>query len=168
MDKQIHEMNEHYTRKKRLQRIIALLCVFIILFTVNHLKMVAHTLSRVPTCGFQEHEHEAGCYDDAGNLFCGMVEHQHTDACYQEAPTLEIEDNPVIDMPVDDGDGLSLDLNSDLVVEDVPAPVANAPVETPAYTLGTKALLSDIIQFGTLFLEPVIAKLFDLPLTIVK
>ena len=146
MDKQIHEMNEHYTRKKRLQRIIALLCVFIILFTVNHLKMVAHTLSRVPTCGFQEHEHEAGCYDDAGNLICGMVEHQHTDACYQEAPTLEIEDNPVIDMPVDDGDGLSLDLNSDLVVEDVPAPVANAPVETPAYTLGAKALLSDIIN----------------------
>ena len=146
MDKQIHEMNEHYTRKKRLQRIIALLCVFIILFTVNHLKMVAHTLSRVPTCGFQEHEHEAGCYDDAGNLICGMVEHQHTDACYQEAPTLEIEDNPVIDMPVDDGDALSLDLNSDLVVEDVPAPAANAPVETPAYTLGAKALLSDIIN----------------------
>ena len=96
MDKQIMELNKRYARKKLMQRIVALLCVFVMLFTVNSLKMVAQTLTRKPMCGLKEHQHKEKCYDASGNLVCGKVEHQHTDACYQESPTLEIEDDSAI------------------------------------------------------------------------
>ena len=135
MEKQIMELNKRYARKKLLKRIVALLCVFVMLFTVNSLKMVAQTLTRTPMCGLKEHQHKAKCYDASGNLVCGKVEHQHTDACYQESPTLEIEDDSAIgvnnDLALDEGglsldlDAGALDLNDDLVTEDVAAPVAN-------------------------------------------
>ena len=105
MEKQIMELNKRYARKKMLQRFVAPLCVFVMLFTVNSLKMVAQTLSRKPMCGLKEHQHKAKCYDSAGNLICGKVEHQHTDACYQESPTLEIEDDSAIRV----NDDLALD-----------------------------------------------------------
>ena len=159
MEKQIMELNKRYARKKMLKRIVALLCVFVMLFTVNSLKMVAQTLTRKPMCGLKEHQHKAKCYDASGNLVCGKVEHQHTDACYQESPTLEIEDdaalnvddNLVVDGLQVDG-GLNLDLDAgaldtgDLVVEDVATPVQNNAPETPTYKLGSKALLSNIIE----------------------
>ncbi|MBQ3454001.1 MAG: hypothetical protein IJG25_03965, partial [Thermoguttaceae bacterium] len=159
MEKQIMELNKRYARKKMLKRIVALLCVFVMLFTVNSLKMVAQTLTRTPMCGLKEHQHKAKCYDASGNLVCGKVEHQHTDACYQESPILEIEDDsalPVDGLQVDGGldldldagslDSNALDLNNDLVVEDVAAPVANEAPVTPTYVLGSKALLSNIIE----------------------
>ncbi|MBR3238142.1 MAG: Cna B-type domain-containing protein [Oscillospiraceae bacterium] len=156
MEKQIMELNKRYARKKLLKRIVALLCVFVMLFTVNSLKMVAQTLTRTPMCGLKEHQHKAKCYDASGNLVCGKVEHQHTDACYQESPTLEIEDDSAIgvnnDLALDAGglsldlDAGALDLNDDLVTEDVAAPVANEAPVTPTYVLGSKALLSNIIE----------------------
>ena len=159
MEKQIMELNKRYARKKMLKRIVALLCVFVMLFTVNSLKMVAQTLTRTPMCGLKEHQHKAKCYDASGNLVCGKVEHQHTDACYQESPTLEIEDDaalPVDGLQVDGGldldldagslDSNALDLNNDLVVEDVATPVANEAPVTPTYVFGSKALLSNIIE----------------------
>ena len=143
MEKQIMELNKRYARKKLLKRIVALLCVFVMLFTVNSLKMVAQTLTRKPMCGLKEHQHKAKCYDASGNLVCGKVEHQHTDACYQESPTLEIEDDSAIgvndDLALDEGglsldlDAGALDLNDDLVTEDVAAPVANEAPVTPTY-----------------------------------
>jgi len=32
-------------------------------------------------CATEEHAHEAGCYDEAGNLICGREEHVHTPIC---------------------------------------------------------------------------------------
>jgi hypothetical protein len=136
-----------------LKRVIAMLCVFVMLFTVNSLKMVAQTLSRVPMCGLKSHQHKAKCYDDSGALICGKQAHRHTDACYQESPTIEVDlaDDLVLDQGVS-ADNLALDLDAgDLLLDDgqvAPAPAAeeNKVAETPSYSLGSKALLSRIIK----------------------
>ena len=153
MDRQVFELNRQYARQRALKRVIAMLCVFVMLFTVNSLKMVAQTLSRVPMCGLKSHQHKAKCYDDSGALICGKQAHRHTDACYQESPTIEVDlaDDLVLDQGVS-ADNLALDLDAgDLLLDDgqiAPAPAAeeNKVAETPSYSLGSKALLSRIIR----------------------
>ena len=86
MDNKIHELSTKYSRKRLLKRAVSLLCVVVLLFTMNTLKRNANTLERIPTCGLAEHSHSSACYNKAGKLVCGMQEHVHTDACYQEAP----------------------------------------------------------------------------------
>ena len=132
MEKQIFELNKNYRKRRTLKRIVALLCVFVMLFTVNSLKMVAQTMSRKPMCGLKQHLHKAKCYDGDGALICGKTEHEHTDACYQEAPTLELDDNAVVEDVADESalsldlDAGTLDLNGDLVTDDgAPAVVEN-------------------------------------------
>ena len=122
------------------------------LFTMNTLKRNADTLERIAMCGYAEHVHSASCFS-GDVLVCGMEEHIHTDACYQESPAsmdmddLDIEvDEPIVDETVEDLD-LSLELDGlDLVTEDVVAePVSNA-VEEKVYSLGTGAMVSQIIE----------------------
>ena len=89
-----------------IKRGVALLCAFVMLFTMNSLKRSADTLERIPTCGFDyEHRHSESCYDAAGSLICGL--HEHTDACYQERPHTEpaveiaLAEDPVAQVEVD-------------------------------------------------------------------
>ena len=77
------------SKQKRLtRRIIAILNVFVLLFTMNSMKFHADTLERIATCGYEDHEHGMECYDEAGELICKR--HVHTDACYQLSPAAEI------------------------------------------------------------------------------
>ena len=167
MENKIRELSNANKRKRLLKRVVALLSVVVMLFTVNSLKLRANTLSRVPACGLKKHTHNAKCYDGNGNLICGKVEHQHTDACYQVAPDaldLEIEgdggavDDASLEMPLDlsaslDDSVLQLDdslLELDgIPVDDVPAQGSSAQnnnAQYPTYELGEKAKLSKIIE----------------------
>ena len=159
MENKIRELSNANKKKRLLKRVVALLSVVVMLFTVNSLKLTAITLSRTPVCGLKKHVHKAKCYDEDGNLVCGKVEHQHTDACYQVAPndlSLKIEDDGVAmdDAPLD----LSLDLgasldDSALQLDDSLLELDNPPVndagsgaqtntsQKPTYELGEKALL---------------------------
>ena len=123
MDNQIRELSKKNERKRMLKRAISLLCVIVLLFTMNTLKRNANTLERIPMCGMEEHIHEGACYNEAGELVCGRQEHVHTDACYQESPkkkgksgdldvSLDGFDNTG-DL-IDSGDVQSLDLSTDL------------------------------------------------------
>ena len=123
MDKQIREYSKRNNKKRILKRVVSLLCVFVLLFTMNTLKRNANTLERIPMCGLIEHIHGSECFNDARELVCGMLEHVHTDACYQQSPTaggtlddLEINidgyDNGGDQS--DAGDAQSLDLSLDL------------------------------------------------------
>ena len=59
-------------RRRVMRRVLAVLCVIVLVFTSYSMKMTATTLERVPTCGLPDHEHthEQGCYDEADNLIC--------------------------------------------------------------------------------------------------
>ena len=80
-------------RKRTIRRVIAFLSVFILLITVNSLKMEADTLERLATCGMAEHLHVEECLDATGRVICGMDEHVHTDACYQQRRVAENMDS---------------------------------------------------------------------------
>ena len=158
MNNRIKDIAQKNRRNTWLKRALSILCVLVMLFTMNSLKLTANTLSRKPMCGLKKHTHTQKCYDGDGNLTCGKVEHQHTDACYQEAPVnvdgLELE-NPDI---VETNDVLDLDdtihLNLDQGLDTLPEPVSNdlsqgidaaAPAQ-PEYRLGEQARLSEIIE----------------------
>ena len=48
----------------------------------------------VLVCGQEEHQHDATCFDDSGDLICVTDEHQHSDDCYVEyVPLEEIPEN---------------------------------------------------------------------------
>ena len=66
MDKQIRELSKKNERKRMLKRAISLLCVIVLLFTMNTLKRNANTLERIPMCGMGEHVHNSACYNEAG------------------------------------------------------------------------------------------------------
>ncbi|MBR2700011.1 MAG: hypothetical protein IKE76_15625 [Clostridia bacterium] len=72
-----------YAKRVKLKKVIAILCVVVMLFTINSLKFKGVTLEHTATCGLEEHVHGEGCYDEEGNLICGLEEHVHTDACFQ-------------------------------------------------------------------------------------
>ena len=123
MDKQIREYSKRNNKKRILKRVVSLLCVVVLLFTMNTLKRNANTLERIPMCGLIEHIHGSECFNDAGELVCGMLEHVHTDACYQQSPTaggtlddLEINIDGYDNRgdQSDAGDAQSLDLSLDL------------------------------------------------------
>ena len=163
VDNKIRELSNSYKRKKLLKKAVALLSVVVLLFTINSLKLMADTLSRVPACHLKEHVHSSKCFDADGNLVCGKTEHTHTDACYQQRPDeqamadfLEVEaDN--VDVAVDEIElpeivsEIDLDLDSDLLLTDDSlaidaSPVQNNAVENPTYELGSKTKLSKIIK----------------------
>ncbi len=144
-------------QRRYIKRGLALLCVFVLLFTMNTLKRNANTLERVPMCGYaEEHVHMPECYDGDA-LVCGRAEHIHTDACYQEVPgdgdemNVQLADTPVEDLDSENLDGL-LSLSEDdfaLVTDDVaPAqPVSNATEAQPkAFILGEGTMVSRIID----------------------
>ena len=123
MDNQIREFSKRNNRKRMLKRMVCLLCVVVLLFTMNTLKRSANTLERIPMCGLIEHIHGSGCYNDAGELVCGLPEHEHNDACYQQSPTSGgTMDNLDINIDgydngadqSDAGDAQNLDLSLDL------------------------------------------------------
>ena len=123
MDNQIREFSKRNNRKRMLKRAVCLLCVVVLLFTMNTLKRSANTLERIPMCGLIEHIHGSGCYNDAGELVCGLPEHEHNDACYQQSPTSGgTMDNLDINIDgydngadqSDAGDAQNLDLSLDL------------------------------------------------------
>ncbi len=160
MDKMIRELSQRRKRHTARRRTIALLCVIVLLCTMNTLKRSANTLERIPMCGYAvEHVHSSDCY--AGDvLVCGLAEHVHTDACYQQSPDwvelpsgLDIDDSMARmgDSVVDAGDlELSLDAGDFALVSDdvAPAPLAsNAVDDAPrAFALGEGALVSQIIE----------------------
>ena len=126
---------------KYLRRVVALLSAFVLLFTVNTLKRNANTLERIATCGYEEHVHDAGCYDAAGALICGLEEHVHTDACYQAAPTeveVQLGDEEEQDLPLED-DEASLETENVFVEEN--------PVEEPkVFSLSEPTPVSAIVE----------------------
>ena len=145
-------------RKKWLKRVVALLCVLVMLFTMNTLKLRANTLMRRPTCGLKEHRHTQKCYDGDGNLTCGKIEHRHSDACYQESPVnvegLEVETPDSVEpgdvLELDDTVNLdlnqSLDALPNLVSNDITQSAASRARTQAEYRLGEKAWLSAIIE----------------------
>lgn len=80
-----------------------MLSAFVLLTTMNTLKLNADTLERIATCGIAQHVHDESCYDADGELACGLEEHVHTDACYQQRPTAEDKASTRIDeyVPLD-------------------------------------------------------------------
>ena len=109
----LNEVFRKFRQKRALRRFISLFSVFVLLLTINTLKMNADTLERIPSCGIAEHAHGAECFDEAGNLICGLAEHVHTDACYQERPkgTVEAEtlEAGAVEADVRETDDLELD-----------------------------------------------------------
>ena len=67
----LNEVFRKFRQKRALRRFISLFSVFVLLLTINTLKMNADTLERIPSCGIAEHEHGAECFDEAGNLVVG-------------------------------------------------------------------------------------------------
>ena len=90
MENQIREFTKRGNRRRLLKRVVSLLCVVVLLFTMNTLKRTANTLERIAMCGLQEHTHTAGCYNSSGKLVCAIPEHVHTDACYQQSPSNDL------------------------------------------------------------------------------
>lgn len=85
--------------EKRLQRFIAMLAVFAMLFNSCGIPILAEgdpEIGGVPLCGMEEHSHSEDCYEKT--LTCGLEEteageqrvfrafrkHRHTDECYDE------------------------------------------------------------------------------------
>ena len=58
------------SRRRKLRRMLALLCVFTILFTMDSLKMNAVTMEGATICGLDQHTHTAECYPF--ELSCGQ------------------------------------------------------------------------------------------------
>ena len=123
MDNQIRELSKKNERKRMFKRVVSLLCVIVLLFTMNTLKRSANTLERIPMCGMEEHIHDSGCYNEAGELVCGRQEHVHTDACYQESPKkkgksgeldVKLDGFDNTGNLIDSGDVQSLDLSANL------------------------------------------------------
>ena len=124
MDNRIHEFSKKNARKRLLKRAVSLLCVVVLLFTMNTLKRRANTLERIPACGLEEHLHSSACYNEAGETVCGMQEHVHTDACYQESPKKKRGTKGDLDIALDgydntgdlieSGDVQNLDISLDL------------------------------------------------------
>ena len=136
MENQIREFTKKGNRRRLFKRVVSLLCVVVLLFTMNTLKRNANTLERIAMCGLQEHTHTAGCYNSSGELVCAIPEHVHTDACYQQSPSDDLvlngDDLEIADGLVDAGDAQSLDLSLDLdqgdlldFVQDSGAPASN-------------------------------------------
>ncbi len=136
MENQIREFTKKGNRRRLFKRVVSLLCVVVLLFTMNTLKRNANTLERIAMCGLQEHTHTAGCYNSSGELVCAIPEHVHTDACYQQSPSDDLvlngDDLEIADGLVDAGDTQSLDLSLDLdqgelldFVQDSDAPASN-------------------------------------------
>ncbi|MBQ6121951.1 MAG: hypothetical protein IJI59_09440, partial [Clostridia bacterium] len=136
MENQIREFTKRGNRRRLFKRVVSLLCVVVLLFTMNTLKRNANTLERIAMCGLQEHTHTAGCYNSSGELVCAIPEHVHTDACYQQSPSDDLvlngDDLEIADGLVDAGDTQSLDLSLDLdqgdlldFVQDSDAPASN-------------------------------------------
>ena len=98
-NRQVRKKVKQYNKKGRIKRVVAVLGVFVLLFTLNQLTFEADTLQRKATCGYTAHVHTRACEGEDGTLECGLEEHQHTDACYQQRPA---EPEPtVIDEYVD-------------------------------------------------------------------
>jgi len=118
MENQIREFTKKGNRRRLLKRVVSLLCVVVLLFTMNTLKRNANTLERIAMCGIQEHIHTAGCYNSSGELVCAIQEHIHTDACYQQSPSDDLllngGDLENAGDLVDVGDTQDLDLSLDL------------------------------------------------------
>ena len=160
MDKQIIDLSKKNSRGRLLKRVVALMCAFVLLITMNGLKRNANTLERIPSCGMREHQHSSDCYDSSGALVCGKTEHVHTDACYQEGPS-DADRTDYLKINADAVEGLvdevgaieladlqldaDLALNDSLVVNDVPAYEEPVAAENPVYELGNGAMLSAIL-----------------------
>ena len=108
-------------RKRMRKRCVALLSAFILLFTMNLVKLPADTLERIATCGLAEHAHTDACYDDAGDLTCGLAEHVHTDACYQTRPL----------KGKDDGEGTALGYSDAHAKSAEPALIGDGDFDAP-------------------------------------
>lgn len=165
-----------YAKRVKLKKVIAILCVVVMLFTINSLKFKGVTLEHTATCGLEEHVHGEGCYDEEGNLICGLEEHVHTDACFQERPKpeptvldeyVDLNSQVVLASPMDDGSSngevtsdniedevgeieveLGGDDGSGLTVEYEDEPAAVEEAKTPEYNLngGDVAFLSDVLN----------------------
>ena len=125
-------------KKVVVKRVIAILSVVVMLFTVNSTRKFADTLERIPACGIEEHIHTEACFDADGNVACGLAEHVHTDACYQErpksavsagevqSPVEEIQDIELDDIEQsadDDAGDVFVDSDANFVGTDIDAPV---------------------------------------------
>ncbi len=76
-----------YVRRRRRNRIIMVLGVFVVFCTTYALILPAITMERSLVCEQAEHVHSAACYEEidipAGNAVdCGKEEHSHSDECY--------------------------------------------------------------------------------------
>ena len=87
----IAKANKARTRR----RVVAMLSVVVLLFTMNRTTFLADALVGEPKCGLEEHVHDDFCFDEDGALNCGMDEHVHTDDCYgvepQEAELMDLD-----------------------------------------------------------------------------
>ena len=169
MDKQIQDFLKKNRTRRIVRRAVSLLCVVVLVFTMNGMKLYVDALDRIPTCNQQEHRHSSACYDESGNAVCGIPEHVHKDACYQTRPTdddkadfLEISEVAAGDIVEGVGDLELGDLliNNDLVLDDTlvmnEAPAVEAAVEEiPEYELGEGALLSAILANTNIQLKDV-------------
>lgn len=171
MDRLVQDFSKKNRARRTLKKVVSLLCVVVLLFTMNSLKLLVDALERTPTCGLQEHRHSAACYDESGALVCGETEHVHTDACYQTRPTEPLENgDDAAEAVVEEAGELELD---DLIVDDGLAPEdpdgalvekeapmeavqENAAEETPEFELGAGALLSDILADANIRLDDVV------------
>ncbi len=128
-NKQVRKKVKQYNKKGRLKRIIAVLSVFVLLFTLNQLTFEADTLQRKAACGLIEHVHTQDCYGPSGDLICGYEEHEHTDACYQQRP---VEPEPTVFDEFVDLDGqvvLASPMEEDIASETVDEGVSETTVE---------------------------------------
>ncbi|MBQ6468126.1 MAG: InlB B-repeat-containing protein [Clostridia bacterium] len=76
-----------YVRRRRRNRIVLALGVFVVFCTTYALILPAITLERSLVCEQTEHIHSAACYEEvevpAGKAIdCGKEEHSHSDECY--------------------------------------------------------------------------------------
>lgn len=73
------------TRRRWWLRAVGILACVVVFITVYALVLPAITMERgTPTCGLEEHTHDAECYDAEGELTCTLQEHVHGDACFAE------------------------------------------------------------------------------------
>lgn len=128
------------------RRIVAMLCVVVLLFTVNRTTFPADAMEGEPTCGIPAHAHDEECFDAEGNLICGLEAHAHSDDCFQyEEDAVEETGAEPVEGGVDEQE---LSFGDDDATQETDAVTEDADAEQGyRFTLGDSSpvMLSEIL-----------------------
>lgn len=99
------EYTKKHRRRKRWNKIVALLVCVVVFCTIYALVLPAITMEQ-DICDLPEHTHSGSCYGEDGALICTQKEHQHGDACLPSEPAVEAVHTP--GKPSEDENGTPL------------------------------------------------------------